>query len=146
MKYATSTVERMKDAYAHPLSWSSTRIRRDCRSILMAEAYALSNAVEHGLRTRAVIVDMKGQLNMRQWEETASAAMGHVWCADCVSTLAHSVSLPVPNKLTTHVWRSTCQLRNNSSGTTVMIVTRRSVDRKVIVAVGLTLLRCCQIA
>ena len=44
----------------------------------MAEAYALSNAVEHGLRTRAAIVDMKGQLNIRQWEETASTAMGHV--------------------------------------------------------------------
>ena len=33
----------------------------------MAEAYALSNAVEHGLRTRAAIVDMRGQLNFRQW-------------------------------------------------------------------------------
>ena len=40
----------------------------------MAAAYALSNAVEHGLRTRAAIVDMRGQLNIRQW-----AAMGHVW-------------------------------------------------------------------
>ena len=60
----------------HPLSWSSTRIRRVCRSALMAEAYALSNAVEHGLRTRATIVDMSGQLNIRQWEETASAEMG----------------------------------------------------------------------
>ena len=35
----------------HPLSWSSTRIRRVCRSTLMAEAHALSNPVEHGLRT-----------------------------------------------------------------------------------------------
>ena len=45
----------------------------------MDEAYALSNSVEHGLRTRAAIVDIGGQLNIRQWEETASAAMGHVW-------------------------------------------------------------------
>ena len=44
----------------------------------MTEAYALSNAVEHGFRTRATIVGMRGQLNIRQWEETASAAMGHV--------------------------------------------------------------------
>ena len=44
----------------HPLSWSSTRIRRVCRSTLTAEAYALSNAVEHGLRIRATIVDMRG--------------------------------------------------------------------------------------
>ena len=59
----------------HPLSWSSTRIRRVCRSTLMAEAYALSKAVEHGLRTGATIVDMRGLLNSRQWEETVSAVM-----------------------------------------------------------------------
>ena len=69
----------------HPLSWSSTRIRRVCRSTSMAEAYALSNAVERGLRTRAAIVVMRGQLNFRQWEETASAAMGNVWFTDCES-------------------------------------------------------------
>ena len=63
----------------HPTSWSSMRIRRACRSTLMEEACALSNAVEHGLRTRAAIVDMRGQLNIRLWEETASAAMGRVW-------------------------------------------------------------------
>ena len=76
----------------HPLSWSSTRIRRVCRSTLMAEANALSNAVEQGLRTRAAIFDMRGQLNIRQWEETASAAMGHVWLTDCESLFAHLVS------------------------------------------------------
>ena len=76
----------------HLLSWSSTRIRRVCRSALMAEAYALSNAVEHGLRTGATIVDMRGQLNIRQWEETASAAMGHVSFPDCESFFSHLVS------------------------------------------------------
>ena len=58
----------------------------------MAEAYAFSNAVEHGLRTRAAIVDMRGQLNVRQWEKTASAAMCHVWFTFCVSLFAHLVS------------------------------------------------------
>ena len=58
----------------------------------MAEAYALSNAVEHGLRTRAAIVDTRGQLNTRQREETASVAMGHVWVADCEHIFAHWVS------------------------------------------------------
>ena len=76
----------------HPLSWSSTRIRRVCRSTLMAEAYALSNAVEHGLRTRTTIVDKRGQLNIRQWKETASAVMGHVWFTDCESLFAHLIS------------------------------------------------------
>ena len=76
----------------HPLSWSSARIRRVCRSTLLAEAYALSNAVEHGLRIRATIVDMGGLLNIRQWEETASAVMGHVWFADRESIFARLVS------------------------------------------------------
>ena len=58
----------------------------------MAEAHALSNAVELGLRTRATIVDMRGHLNIRQWEETASAAMGHVWFTDCESLFAHLIS------------------------------------------------------
>ena len=71
----------------HPLSWSSTRIRRVCRSTLMAETYALSNAVEHGLRTRATVVDMRGQLNIRQW-----AAIEHVWCTDCESLFSHLIS------------------------------------------------------
>ena len=75
----------------HPLSWSSTRIRRGCRSTLIAEAYVFSNTVEHRMRTRAAVVDMSGQLNIRQWEETASAAMGHVWFADCESLFAHLV-------------------------------------------------------
>ena len=53
----------------HPLSWSSTSIRRVCRNTLMSEAYALSNAVEHGLRTRAIIVDMRGRLKIRHWRK-----------------------------------------------------------------------------
>ena len=31
----------------------------------MAETYAFSNCVEHFLRLRAALVDMKGQLNIR---------------------------------------------------------------------------------
>ena len=76
----------------HRLSWGSTRTRRVCRSTLMAKTYALSNAVELGLRTRAVIVDMRGQLNTRQWEGTASSAMGHVWFTDFESPFAHLIS------------------------------------------------------
>ena len=35
---------------------------------------------------------MRGQLNIRQWEETASAALGHVWFTDCACIFAHLVS------------------------------------------------------
>ena len=80
---APSNVLNAEKMLIDPLSWSSTRIRRVCRSALMTEAYALSNAVEHGLRTRAVIVDMRGQLIIRQLEETTSAAMVHFWFTEC---------------------------------------------------------------
>ena len=50
----------------HPLSRSPTRIRRVCQSTLLTEAYALSNAVEQGLRNRAIVVDMRGHINIRQ--------------------------------------------------------------------------------
>ena len=45
--------------FIHPLRWSSTKIRRISRSTLMTEAYALSNGVEHGLRTCAALVVMR---------------------------------------------------------------------------------------
>ena len=75
----------------------------------MAEAYALSNAVQDGLRTRAAVVDMRGQPNIRQWEETASAAMGHVWLADCEVFFLIWFH-PIANKSTTNDWRLTCHL------------------------------------
>ena len=50
----------------HPLSRSPTRITRVCRSTLQTEAHALSNSFEQGLRTRAIVVDMRGQLNIGQ--------------------------------------------------------------------------------
>ena len=50
----------------HPLSWSLTGIRTVCRSSPMVEAYILSNVFEQGLRTGAVVFDMKGQLNIHQ--------------------------------------------------------------------------------
>ena len=77
----------------HPFCWSSTRIRRVCRSTLMAEAYTLSNAVEHGLRTRAAIVDMRGQLNIRQWGRNNFPLHWEMsGLRDCESLFAHLVS------------------------------------------------------
>ena len=35
---------------------------------------------------------MRRQLNIRQWEETPSAALGHVWFPDCESLFAHLIS------------------------------------------------------
>ena len=50
----------------HPLCWRSARIRKVRLSTLMAEAFALSNGVEHGLRLRAALVDVKAKLNIRR--------------------------------------------------------------------------------
>ena len=35
---------------------------------------------------------MRRKLNIRQWEETAAAAMGHVWFTDCESLFSHLIS------------------------------------------------------
>ena len=43
-------------------------------------------------RIRATIVDMRGQLNIRHWEDTTSAAIGHFWLTDCESLFAQLVS------------------------------------------------------
>ena len=112
-KLASQNWRQAERMLTHPLSWSSTRIRRVCRSTLVAEAYALSNAVDNGLRTRAAIVDMRGQLNFRQREETASAAMGHVWCTDCESIFALLVppdTKQVHNKRLSIDWSALKQL------------------------------------
>ena len=44
------------------------------------------------MRKRATIVELRGHLNLHQWEDTASAAMGHVWFADCKRLFAHFMS------------------------------------------------------
>ena len=97
----------------------------------MAKAYAQSNAVEHGLGTRATIVDMREQLNVRQWEETASAAIGHVWFADCESFCAHLIC-PNTKQVDNERW--------------AIDVSKKSMDRTAIILVGSTRLRCYQIA
>ena len=90
-------VERM---LVHLLRWSSTRTRRVCISTLKAEACALSNAVQHGWRTRAAIVDMRGPLNgrrqlLQQWDtpgfQTATVLLAHL-------------IFSTPNKSATNVW------------------------------------------
>jgi hypothetical protein len=79
-------------AIIHPIAWSSTVIRRVCRATLMAEAFALTKGVEAGARIRAAIVDAKGKLNPKNWEESAAAHMSHVWLTDCDSLYEHLMS------------------------------------------------------
>lgn len=82
----------MAEATIHPISWSSTHIKRVCRSTLMAETFAMIKGTEAGARIRATIVDMKGKLNMSDWETSAANEMGHVWMTDCDSLYEHLMS------------------------------------------------------
>ncbi len=89
---APADVANLPEAVIHPISWSSTHIKRVCRSTLMAETFAMIKGTEAGCRIRAAIVDMKGKLDIRNWEESACNEMGHVWMTDCDSLYEHLVS------------------------------------------------------
>ena len=81
-----------KESIIHPITWSSTTITKACRSTLMAETFAMTKGTEAGTRIRAAIVDAKGQLDIRNWEESAAEAIGHIWLTDCDSLYEHPVS------------------------------------------------------
>ncbi len=89
---APADVVNQAEAVIHPIAWSSTHIKRVCRATLMAETFAMIKGTEAGTRIRAGIVDMKGQLDMRNWEESAAQSMGHVWMTDCDSLYEHLMS------------------------------------------------------
>jgi hypothetical protein len=89
---APGDVINAKTCIIHPISWSSTVIKRVCRATLMAEAFAMIRGTEAGTRIRAAIVDAKGQLDLGNWEESAASHMGHVWMTDCDSLYEHLVS------------------------------------------------------
>ena len=80
------------EAIMHPISWSSTHIKRVCRFTLMAETFAMIQGTQAGCRIRAAIVDMKGKLDFRNWEESACKTMGHIWLTDCESLYEHLAS------------------------------------------------------
>jgi hypothetical protein len=79
-------------ATIHPITWSSTIIKRVCRATLQAETMSLTKGVEMGAKIRAAIVDMKGKLDLKNWEESSAMHMGHVWMTDCESLYEHLIS------------------------------------------------------
>jgi hypothetical protein len=89
---APADMVNLTEAVIHPIAWSSTHIKRVCRSTLMAETFAMIKGTEAGARLRAAVVDIKGELNMRDWEESASQSMGHLWMTDCDSLYEHLMS------------------------------------------------------
>ena len=119
----------MTEAVISPISWTSTHVKRVCKAALMAETFALIKAAEAGTRLRATIMDMKGKLDLRNWEESAANEMGHCWIDDVIEnpqslgqacagdcTLAQtltSASLTTNKLNTTHVDDHNCWRRQN---------------------------------
>ena len=85
-------VANAEKANVHPISWSSTVIKRVCRSTLQAETFAMIRGTEAGARIRAGIVDMRGKLDLKHWEESSAEHMGHCWMTDCDSLFEHLTS------------------------------------------------------
>ncbi len=89
---ATADFLNAKTAITHSIVWSSTLNKRVSRSALMAETFAMLKGTEQGARIRAAIVDAKGLLDTKRWEETSSDNMSHVWAADCKSLYERLIS------------------------------------------------------
>jgi len=89
---APAGIVNLPEAIIHPISWSSTHIKRVCRATLMAETFAMIKGTATGTRIRAAVVDMMGKLDLRNWEESAARHMGHVWMTDCDSLYEHLMS------------------------------------------------------
>ena len=62
---------------------------RVCRSTLQAETFAMIRGTETGARIRAGIVDMRGKLDLKDWEISSAKHMGHCWMTDCDSLFEH---------------------------------------------------------
>ena len=76
-----------------PLSFSSTTIRRVCRSTLQAETYALQSGFETGDKLRGVLVESKVQIrSMKTWEADARSCVPHLSMTDCRSLSDHLAS------------------------------------------------------
>ena len=71
----------------HIFMMNSTTIRRVCRATVQCETYALSLGVESLDTMRAAIVDMRGTLDRKHWERSASSQMRAVWLTDCDSAV-----------------------------------------------------------
>ena len=71
----------------HLIAYSSTIVRRVCRSTMQAGAYSLQSGVEEGDRLRAAICDIFGRLDRKKWEESAYAFMRQIWFSDSRSVV-----------------------------------------------------------
>ena len=75
----------------YPIAFPWTTVKRGCRATLQCETYSLQSSMEAGDRIRALIVEMKGFINVngRSWEEAARAHCPQLHLSDCMSLVNH---------------------------------------------------------
>ena len=76
-----------RPGHFQPLSFSSSLVRRVCRSTVQAEAYNLDLCIEEADLIRAALADAAGRLDPIRWETTAAAYKHMVWFSDCKSVV-----------------------------------------------------------
>ena len=114
---ASPSILKGDDMRYHIISWSSTIIRRVCRSTMQAETYSMSNMIEEGDKFRAGLTDALHGISPKQWEKQASEALRMLWVTDCRSlhdSLRKSVMGKIADKrlgielaaLRQSIWRS----------------------------------------
>ncbi len=95
---ASPSVLTGDDLNYHLISWSSTIIRRVCRSTMQAETYSMSNMVEEGDKFRAGLADALYGITPTAWESEASQKIRMLWLTDCRS-LHDALKKPVMGKI-----------------------------------------------
>lgn len=76
----------------HPIHYGSNLIRRLCRSTLHAETQAMQAGTEEGWKLRATLAELRGIKHDRNWEQSSSQAVRHLWLTDCRSLHDHLTS------------------------------------------------------
>eukprot|EP00438_Fugacium_kawagutii_P009145 Skav206186 [mRNA] locus=scaffold1844:100592:105303:- [translate_table: standard] len=83
-----------------PLSFSSTTIKRVCRSTLQAETYSLQSGLEIGDKLRGLLGEVQGHIvDLKRWEEQSREQIPHLALTDCRSLSDH-LDAEVPAKVT----------------------------------------------
>ena len=76
------------NVFFHVIGFTSSILRRACRSTIEAETFNIQYAVEAGDIIGAGIADMHGMLDHMNWEASVAAFMHAVWFTDCESARA----------------------------------------------------------
>ena len=84
---------------AMPISFSSTTMKRVCRSTLQAEAYALQSGIESGDRLRALLAETNGKFErLNDWELLTRQSTPQLLLSDCRSLVEH-LNAEIPAKI-----------------------------------------------